>query len=113
MESESTVEKLKGDSKGSNKSNFKDLRGKVTGCRLVPPLNTTRFRLSQSLVPAEPRGRKHLAYIINVAWTHAEVVQKGRNNRDRRCTIWSHLQGLEEHNHAILAPSCQRCSVPE
>lgn len=61
----------------------------------------------------EPQGHKHLAYIINVACTHADVVQKGRNNRDRRRTIWSHLHGLEENNQAILTSSCQRCSVPQ
>lgn len=74
--------------------------------------STQHDSLPLSLVALEPPGHKHLAHLINSSCIHTEVVQKGRNNRDRRHTIWSHHQGLEANNHAILTSSCQRCSVP-
>lgn len=55
-----------------------------------------RFHGSQSSVAVEPLGRRHLAYMTNVACAQAAVVQKGRNNWDRRRTVWSQLPGLEE-----------------
>lgn len=88
-------------------------KGQSDRLQVGPSSQHNCLPLSQSLVAVEPQGHKHLAYIINVACTHTEVVQKGRNYRDRRHTIWSHLQGLEENNRAILTSSPQRCSLTE
>lgn len=46
-------------------------------CRMFPFSQHSLLPVSQSLVAMEPQGHKHLVYIINVARTHAEVVQKG------------------------------------
>lgn len=39
-------------------------------------------------------------------------MQKGRNNRDRRQTMWSHLNGLAENNHSNIKSGVVSLSYP-